>query len=182
MAPAAPGWFTISTCWPQCRLMPSAMMRRPTSTALPGEESEMIRTGPLGYSLAAAGRVMTAATRPKTTTNHRRCAFMFPLPEGRSARLDACGLDDRPPLVDLGLLEFGQIFRRLLVARRQLVALLDELLADVGIGQRMDHARIEPGDNVLRRAFRRKDRLPRLHVDAGGAAFVRRRDVRRVRS
>src|SRR5512138_943480 len=58
--------------------------------------------------------------------------------------LDAGGLDDRPPLVHLGLVELRQIFRRQLLARRELITLLGKLLADRGVAERADHGGVQP--------------------------------------
>src|SRR5262245_49638211 len=62
--------------------------------------------------------------------------------------LDVRSLDDWPPLLDLGLVVGAEGFRCLLIARRHLVALVGEPLLHGGIGQRLRHRGIEPGDDV----------------------------------
>src|SRR5678815_5078848 len=80
----------------------------------------------------------------------------------RSLRLhaDAGGLDDRPPFFDLGLLEGGQSFRRLLCARRDVEAQFGKPLLDRGIGQRLHRRGVELRDNVLRRTLWRPEAEP----------------------
>src|SRR3954467_15370691 len=56
-------------------------------------------------------------------------------------RFDVGGLDDRPPLFDLGLLERGERLGRLLRARRDVEAKLGEARLQLGIGERLDHCR-----------------------------------------
>ena len=70
-----------------------------------------------------------------------------------SLTLDVGGLDDRPPFVDLGLVEGSERFRRLLLARRNLLPEIGEPRADRRIGERLDHRGVELGDDVLRRAL-----------------------------
>src|SRR5436190_21568716 len=74
--------------------------------------------------------------------------------------LDVCCLDDRPPLLDLGLLKGGKRIRRLLVARRTIEPLVGDALLRCRVGQRLDHGRIQPGDDVLRRALRHPEAPP----------------------
>ena len=59
----------------------------------------------------------------------------MPCPLARLLRLDAGGLDDRPPLLDLGLLERREPRRRLLLARGDIDAKLEELGLHGRIGQ-----------------------------------------------
>ena len=89
-----------------------------------------------------------------------------------SLRLDAGRLDDGPPFRDLGLVEFGKVIRRQVLARCQHIALLGEPLADRRIIERADDRAVEFRDHVLRRAFRCEHRLPGLDVHAGRAGLV----------
>src|SRR5262249_44140172 len=88
-------------------------------------------------------------------------------------------LDDRPPFLDLGLVELAEILRRLLLAYPDLVALLGELLADGRVVQRTDNCAVEFRDDVLRRALRRPHRLPGRDVQARRARLVHGRDFGR---
>src|SRR5436190_24265627 len=56
---------------------------------------------------------------------------------GELLRLDVRGLDDRPPLLDLGLVVGSERLLRLLLAWRQLLALIEESLPHRRIGQRL---------------------------------------------
>src|SRR5262249_57520279 len=69
-----------------------------------------------------------------------------------SLRLDAGVLDDRPPFVDLGLLEFGESVRRLQLARRDIEAKLGKALAHRFIGERLHHGAVDLGHDLLPRA------------------------------
>src|SRR5512144_1034 len=68
-------------------------------------------------------------------------------------RLDVSRLDDRPPLLDLGLVKSGQRLRRLFLARRDHVTEFREPLPHGWIGQRLDDGAIEPVNDLLGRAF-----------------------------
>src|SRR6185295_11481019 len=69
--------------------------------------------------------------------------------------LDVGGLENRPPLVDLGLEEFCQALRRLLLAGRNVEPKLGQARAYRRIGQRFDHRTIEFADHLIGRALRR---------------------------
>ena len=90
-------------------------------------------------------------------------------------------LDDRPPLFDPGPVQGGERLRRLLLAREDLLAEIDEPRAHRGIGQGIHDRRIEPGDDGRRRALGGKKPLPVLDVEPGQAGLVDRRDVGRRR-
>src|SRR5688572_27182485 len=78
--------------------------------------------------------------------------------------LDPRGLDDRPPLVDLGPMERSQPLRRLLLARRDVEAEVEEALLRRGIGERGYDRRVDLRDRVLRRPARREEAEPAGHV------------------
>src|SRR5262245_64489810 len=67
--------------------------------------------------------------------------------------LDVGGLDQRPPLVDLGLVVRGECLCGLLLARRNLLAESGEPLADGGIGERVHGRRSELLDDLARRSL-----------------------------
>src|SRR5262249_4202640 len=94
-------------------------------------------------------------------------------------RLDARGLDDRPPLLDLCLLKRGQCFRRLLLRRRDFEAEVSEPTAHGPISECRGDRRIKPGDDRPGRAFRRPEALPGEHMESGQTGLVHRRYVRR---
>src|SRR5262245_24977288 len=84
-----------------------------------------------------------------------------------SFRLDAGLLDDRPPFLDLSLLEGSQSLRRLLLARHNLVTKVHEPLAGRWIRQSLDNRRVELADDVLRRALWSPNRTPDRSVEPG---------------
>src|SRR5215475_14533969 len=63
---------------------------------------------------------------------------------------DARGLDDRPPLLDLGLLVGAERLRRELIRRRDDLAELDEALTDGRIAQGISERLVELADHVPR--------------------------------
>src|SRR5262245_59112112 len=71
-----------------------------------------------------------------------------------SFRLDVGRLDDRPPLIDLSLVEGSQSLRRFLLARHNLVTQVHEAaLAGRWSRQSLDNRCVELADDVLRRAL-----------------------------
>src|ERR1700687_1797452 len=90
-------------------------------------------------------------------------------PGSPSLRLHAHagGLDDRPPFVDLRLLERGQAFRRLLRARRDVEAQIRKPLPQRRIGQRFHGGGVEFGNDVLWRPPRRPESEPARHIKSG---------------
>src|SRR5262249_61337582 len=67
-----------------------------------------------------------------------------------SFRLDVRRLDDRPPLLDLGLLLGGERRWRLLLARQESLAQVGEPLAYRRIGQGLHKGDMKAGDDMLR--------------------------------
>jgi len=78
----------------------------------------------------------------------------------RSLRLDAGRLDDRPPFLDLGLLQRGERFRRLLLVREYLLREIGEPRTHSRIGERIDDSNVELGDYVLRGPLGCPKRVP----------------------
>ena len=60
-----------------------------------------------------------------------------------------CGLDDRPPFFDLGLVMRTERFGRLPGRRHDLQAQVREALADGRVGESAGDRAIEPGDGLL---------------------------------
>src|SRR5262249_56050913 len=79
--------------------------------------------------------------------------------------LDARRLDDRPPFLDLGLVEGSQPLRHLLVAWHNLITQVYKPLAGRGIGQSLHHRRVELADDPLRRAFWNPNPTPNPTVE-----------------
>src|SRR6516225_7741580 len=90
---------------------------------------------------------------------------------------DVRGLDDGPPLLDLGLVKGRERVWRLLLARDNMLAKVSQPLAHRRIGQPIQDRRIELADDILRRALRSPNRIPDRRVELGQSGLVRRRDV-----
>src|SRR5262249_56177171 len=82
-----------------------------------------------------------------------------------SFRLDVGRLDDRPPPVDLSLVEGSQSLRRLLLARHNLVTQLHEPLAGRWSRQSLDNRCVKLADDVLRRALLSPNRTPHPNLE-----------------
>src|SRR5262245_15650267 len=95
-----------------------------------------------------------------------------------SLRFDASRLDDRPPFLDLGLVESSQSLWRMLVVWHNLVAQLCKPPARHGVGQSRDDRRVELADHFPRRALRSPNRTPDRSVEPGQSSLVCSRDIR----
>jgi hypothetical protein len=67
-------------------------------------------------------------------------------PTSGSLALDARGLDDRPPLLNFGLLESTERLRSLLFARRDPLSNIGEPPAHRGVSERFYRCAVELGD------------------------------------
>src|ERR1700704_465050 len=72
-----------------------------------------------------------------------------------SFRLEIRGADDRPPFLGLYPVKGGKRIGRLLLARPALLPDLGEPRPHRRVGERAHDRRVEPGDDLLRRALRR---------------------------
>src|SRR5262245_843881 len=81
-----------------------------------------------------------------------------------SLALDVRRLDDRPPLLDFGLLEGGQRLRRLLLARRHFEPEFGKAPTHGRIGQGLHDRRVEPVYDILRRALGHPESIPKRGV------------------
>src|SRR3984893_16069317 len=81
-------------------------------------------------------------------------------PADRSLALDICCFENRPPLLNLGLVVNIKRLRVLILARRDFLAEVGEPFAHVGIGQGVHDGGIELCDNLLRCALGRPERMP----------------------
>ena len=91
-------------------------------------------------------------------------------PAAGSLGLDVCCLDDRPPLLDLGLLMRAEALGGLLLARREFEPKIGEPRDHRCLGQGAHDRGIERADDVLRRALGRPERLPDRGVESGNPA------------
>src|SRR5262249_39585172 len=135
--PSPPGRFSTTTGWPQRAFSRSANRRAPMSTPAPapsGSRNLTGRSGQVGACCdvcAADGDVQSTNGPRKLKAISKRCNLRMGFsklswPTRRLAaalgslrlQLDIRGLDDRPPFLDLGLLEGAERGRRLLFAGR----------------------------------------------------------------
>src|ERR1700723_1855962 len=91
------------------------------------------------------------------------------------------GLDDWPPLLDLGPLKGAERLRRLLVAGVNLLPEIGQSLTHRRIGQRGHDRTIELSDDVLRRSLGRPNALPCRNVKSRQSGFVLRGNIWRRR-
>src|ERR1700760_3387372 len=104
MVPPAPPTFSTITGWPSDVFIRSLTMRATMSVMPPGGNGTIRVTGFDGKLSALAPATQASAT---SSTAKRDANFIT-----LSLRLDAVALDDRPPLVELGLVEVVQRLRR----------------------------------------------------------------------
>src|SRR5262245_26268914 len=90
--------------------------------------------------------------------------------------LDVRGLDDRPPLVNFGLVKGAERLRRLLLAGKNLLPQVGKPRAHGGIGERLDDHSIELGDYVGRRALGRPQTMPKRRIERGSSRLEMRQD------
>src|ERR1700722_13696606 len=95
--------------------------------------------------------------------------------------LHAGVLDDRPPLLGFGFLIGSQRFGRLLVARRDHLTELSELMLDLRVGECFHNSEIEPGLDLARRSPGDPEAVPDVDVETGQTGLVDRRDIGRGR-
>src|SRR6266516_3016031 len=103
-----------------------------------------------------------------------------PSPPGRSSirfDLDVGRPDDRPPLLDLGLVVSGERRRRLLLALRDHLAEIGEPLPDYRIGQGVYDRAVELDDDLLGRALLHPQAVPERDVHPRRADLIRGRDI-----
>jgi hypothetical protein len=92
-------------------------------------------------------------------------------PEGCvPVRLDAGGLDDRPPPFNFGGLEGGKGRRGLVIARWSLLAQVGQPTLDAVLGERIDYSGVELGDDLLRGTRWRPHAEPDRDVETGNPA------------
>jgi hypothetical protein len=84
----------------------------------------------------------------------------------KSLRLDAGGLDDRPPLLDVGFLQGAECLGRKFFARRNFHSLRADALARDRLRQGIHDRGIELGYDVLRRSLRGERRKPNRKMEA----------------
>src|SRR5262245_10329954 len=95
----------------------------------------------------------------------RVCSAVTPARGCGSFHLDARCFDDRPPLLDLGLMVSTKRFRCLLLGWIDLLPDVGEPLAHGRIGKAFDNGFIEFADDVFWRAFRNPHPVPNRQVE-----------------
>src|SRR5882724_347553 len=88
-------------------------------------------------------------------------------------RLDVCGFDNRPPLLDLSPMMGTQRFRRLSLSRGNFVAKFRKLATHPRIGQGIDDGIVELGDYFLGRILRCPKTTPKGKVERDTRLFDR---------
>src|ERR1700692_4441874 len=141
--PAGPPTSSTIIDVPRFSAMRGPMIRPRISLPLPAANGTTMVTGRVGQSWAAAGATMKAATHAAMAAIVLTPGMIPPVILKASVRVDVGGLDDRPPLLDLGLLVGAERLGGLLVARRDLLAEIGELLSHLRIGQRRHHRGVE---------------------------------------
>src|SRR5262245_45327684 len=144
-----------------------------------------VRFCPFGMRCGAVRRSISAQDIPRSPRSTASATPTGPPPTmttwycfiAGSFRLDPRRPDDRPPLLDPGPEHGGERLRRLLFARQDLLAEIDEPRAHHGIGQRLHHRGIEPGDDGGGRAPGSEEAVPVLERKPGQAGLVHRRNV-----
>ena len=87
-------------------------------------------------------------------------------------RLEVRCLDDRPPFLDLSLLEHAERNWRLLRVPWNFVPQFFEPLANGSIGQRFHNRAIEPRDDGFRRVLGSPKAMPDRHIETRDAFLI----------
>src|SRR5262249_2153568 len=95
------------------------------------------------------GRAASAALREGCARRALECPVQL-------FRLNICCLNDRPPFLDLGLVESGEALRGLLLARGDVQAKLTKTSAHARIGECLHRRAVEFDDDVARCTLGRK--------------------------
>src|SRR5215470_11344928 len=90
--------------------------------------------------------------------------------------LDVGRFDDRPPLLDLGLVECTERGWRLLLARRDHLAEVSQVLSYRRIGQGIYDRAVELDDHFLGRALGHPQAVPERNVHAWRTDLIRGRN------
>src|SRR5262245_36843538 len=114
----------------------------------------------------AATATAAATTRSQRATRARVIADAPPPPAAGSLGLETGGLDERPPLLDLGFLVGVEGFRCLLLALRNLLPQVREAGARRLVGQGLDDGRVQLHDDIPGGGFRRPDAVPDRRVQS----------------
>src|SRR5215475_1819542 len=129
--------------WPSRSDSHGPIRRARMSLEPAGGNGTIMRTGRVGYACAQAKRDTpgSAAAHVARWRKFRRGRFSMFFPEILKTAspdlfsLDVRGLKDRPPFFDLGLLLRGKPFGRLLLAQRNVLALISEPLPHGRVSQ-----------------------------------------------
>src|SRR6478735_10039260 len=101
--------------------------------------------------------------------------------EPGSFPLDVSRFDDRPPLLGLRFLVGVERLRRLQIARRDLLAEVDEFLLEARVCQRSHDGRIQLRNDVFWCALGSPHPMPNRQVKSRHASLIHGRNVRRQR-
>src|SRR5262245_49459189 len=160
---------------------------RPAETARPQAHSTDVAFGSFAsiwsrprvrLSPDSRHRGRTVHSTRSANWRHLRCVGASRVRRRKLLCLDARRLDDRPPFLDLGLVEGSQPLRRLLVAWHNLITQVYKPLAGRRIGQSLHDRRVELADDPVRRAFWNPNRTPNRTVEPGQSRLIYRRDIR----
>jgi hypothetical protein len=94
-------------------------------------------------------------------------------------RLDARGLDDRPPFLDLRQLQRGKRLRILLLAGNNFLADFRKALTHACVGQGVNQRRIQFSDDILGRTLWGPKPMPIRNIESRQSRLVHRRNIRR---
>src|SRR5262249_29078987 len=106
-----------------------------------------------------------AASARSAPIIHFMFCMSFSLGGKTSFDLDAGLFDDRPPFLDLALVERGKASRRLQLARGDVEPEIGEARLHFRVGERMHHRGVQLGDGLLRRRRRGEEPEPARGIE-----------------
>src|SRR3954469_11957822 len=185
------------TGWPSELFIRSPTTRATMSVMPPAANGTMMVTGCDGNDWAPAVPIPGSATAnaPKNASSlipssqGKLNALSWSMARGSDGakgcraggllllHLDAVEADDRPPLVDFGLVEIVQRLRGQFGFVRNAHAERRNAFLHDRIGQRLDHRAVELVDDVFRRALRRPQTMPERNIHSGDAHLLHGRHI-----
>src|SRR5262245_29147400 len=106
------------------------------------------------------GTVFIVLPPPMVTYNAEAFGYDMTCSAVGLLALDVRGLDDRPPFLDLGLVQSKQRLGRKLVAWIDLLSEISQLRPDVRIIERFDQSCVQLCNDRLRRSLREPKGVP----------------------
>src|SRR5882762_1093328 len=128
---------------------------------------------------AACWQLTKGRSRRRPYRCGKRSFAPLPAPWLSSLRFDAGGLDDGPPLLDLGLMKRSKRLRRLLVTRRNFEPEIAQAMAHSRVSHRIHSSAIEGGDDSFRSAVVYPQGVPDRNVKAAPAGLAHSRHIAR---